>query len=98
MSSAENVERPEALKVPLALAQGSSSRERLLCLKRRFAGVLGQSSITVFNQGAYYFIAPDPGQTLNFPFGHGRDNEPRYRWEAQGEGVEYGYLVEGARA
>jgi hypothetical protein len=69
-----------------------------MSLKTRFAGVLGQSSITVFNQGVFYFIAPDPGQTLNFPFGHGRDNQPRYRWEPQEEGVEFGYLVEGARA
>jgi hypothetical protein len=89
---------PDALKVPLALAFGSSSRERLLSLKAQFGPVLDRQTITVFNQGSFYFVAPDPSQTLNFAFGHGRDNEPRYRWEVGDSGIELGYLVAEARA
>jgi hypothetical protein len=89
---------PDALKVPLAQACGSSSRERLLSLKAQFAPLLGRQTITVFNQGTFYFVAPDPSQTLNFAFGHGRDNQPRYRWEAGARGIELGYLVAEAGA
>jgi hypothetical protein len=89
---------PDALKVPLAQACGTSGRERLLSLKAQFGPLLGRATITVFNQGSFYFVAPDSNQTLNFVFGHGRDNQPRYRWEAAVSGIELGYLVAEARA
>lgn len=88
--------RPAAVKVPLGLARGETSAERLRHLKTEFAGLMGVSSVTVFNQGTFYFVAQDPGQTLQFPFGHPRYGQPRYDWIAGGGGVEFGYLMDEA--
>ena len=87
----------DAVKVPLGHARGESSSERLRHLKAEFAGMLRAESVTVFNQGTYYFIAKDPAQTLQLPFGHRRYGQPRYDWIFQDGGVELGYLVDEAR-
>lgn len=85
---------PDAVKVPLGQVRGESSPERLLYLKTKFAGLMGVASVTLFNQGTYYFVAKDPGQTLQFPFGHRCYGRPRYHWVATESGIEFGYLVD----
>jgi hypothetical protein len=87
--------KPDAVRAPLGFAIGSDSTARLRHLKAEFAPLLGAASIVVFNQGTEYFIAPDDSQTLNFPYGRGRDGQPRYTWSDRGDGVSYGRLVEG---
>lgn len=89
--------RPDAVKVPLSHVRGESSAERLRSLKTDFASRMGAESIAVFNQGTYYFIATDSGQTLQFPFGHRQYGQARYDWIVQDGGVEFGYLVSEAR-
>jgi hypothetical protein len=87
---------PDAVRVPLSYARGETSGERLRYLKAKFAVVMGVMSVAYFNQGTYYFIAKDTGQTLRFPFGHDRYGQSRYEWQDQGDGISYGHLVEGA--
>jgi hypothetical protein len=40
------------------------------------------------------FITRDPTDLLFFPIGHPLQGRERYRWEDQGEGISFGYLVE----
>lgn len=42
------------------------------------------------------FATKSPVDTLYFPFGHSQQGKSRYRWESQADGMQYGYLVEGA--
>jgi hypothetical protein len=46
--------------------------------------------------GGRLFVTTDPADTIQFPIGHAREGRPRYRWAAQPDGLEYGFLVEGA--
>lgn len=45
-------------------------------------------------QPGEFFATRDPADTLNYPLGHPKEGKPRYRWEDQGNGVKYGYLLE----
>lgn len=45
-------------------------------------------------QPGEFFATRDPSDTLNYPLGHSREGRPRYRWEDQGNGLKYGYLLE----
>jgi hypothetical protein len=42
------------------------------------------------------FITKSVTDTIYFPKSHPREGQPRYRWELQPDGAEFGYLVEGA--
>ena len=94
--SIEHTRTVDAIKVPLGFARGSTARERLQHLKVIFAPLLGCDTITVFNQGEYYFITRDASQTMLFPLDHPRQGQPRYTWQARPDGVTLGTLVEGA--
>jgi hypothetical protein len=39
------------------------------------------------------FISMSIVDTIFFPKGHDRDGQPRYRWELQPDGAEFGYLI-----
>ncbi len=39
------------------------------------------------------FITPSVLDTILFPRDDRRDGQPRYRWELQPDGVEFGYLI-----
>jgi hypothetical protein len=39
------------------------------------------------------FISKSIFDTILFPKDHERDGQPRYRWELQADGAEFGYLV-----
>ncbi len=40
------------------------------------------------------FITRDPTDTIFFPRDHERSGQPRYRWEKQPDGSEWGYLID----
>jgi len=84
--------RPHAIRVPLSFAGAGDSYSRLTKLQGEFAGVLGVDRVYVRHQGSEHFITGDPADSLNFPSGHSRSNEPRYDWEDRGDGVSYGFL------
>ena len=39
------------------------------------------------------FISKSVVDTILFPKGHARDGQPRYHWQVQADGSEFGYLV-----
>ncbi len=39
------------------------------------------------------FVTKSIFDTILFAKDHGRDGQPRYRWEVQPDGAEFGYLV-----
>jgi hypothetical protein len=41
------------------------------------------------------FVSKSIHDTIFFPKDHDRDGQPRYRWELQADGSEFGYLAEG---
>ena len=43
------------------------------------------------------FVSKSIFDTIQFPKGHDRDGQPRYRWVAQPDGSEFGYLVPESR-
>lgn len=43
------------------------------------------------------FVTNSPRDSVYFPHGHDRALLPRYRWELQPDGAQYGYLVEAAK-
>jgi len=43
------------------------------------------------------FISPNVLDTILFPKDHERDGQPRYRWNLQPDGSEFGYLADSAR-
>ena len=40
------------------------------------------------------FVTRDPADTIFYPRDHERAGQPRYRWEKQHDGSEWGYLIE----
>lgn len=87
---------PDAIIVPLGYARGDSSRDRLQSLKAQLGATLGVESISVFNQGTYYFVTPTPDQTMLYPVDDPRHPGSRYEWREQGDGVRFGFRVEEA--
>jgi hypothetical protein len=43
------------------------------------------------------FVSKSIFDTLFFPKDHERDGQPRYRWQLQPDGAEFGYLVSDQR-
>jgi hypothetical protein len=39
------------------------------------------------------FVTKSMHDTIHFPMGNAKGGKPRYRWELQADGIEYGYLV-----
>ncbi len=40
------------------------------------------------------FVTRDPADTILFPRDHTWSGQPRYRWEKQPDGSEWGYLID----
>ena len=87
----------DAVRVPIG-CKGKGGYDLDLQLKADFASVLGSPRVDAGNHGSYYFVTSFPrnGRTEYFAKGHDREGQSRYTWEPQADGVEYGYLVDGA--
>ena len=40
----------------------------------------------------WLFVTRDPHDTINYPTDHPRSGAARYTWEAQPDGIQFGYL------
>jgi hypothetical protein len=86
----------DAIRSPIGRAGPGPSSARLARLGAEFAKLLGSDRVFVRHQGGEHFITAHANDTLMFPRTDPRSGESRYRWEDQGDGVYFGYLVPGA--
>lgn len=90
--------KPDAVRIP-SVYKGKGHGEDLdLACKADFAAVLGSKRVDRSNEDGWHFVTPFPrnGQTVYFPKWHDRAGADRYEWVDRGDGVHYGYLVDGA--
>jgi hypothetical protein len=96
------VGRPDALFLPTTLKRGSTIVERVVSVSAVAEPLLevdyaaGERAFIRSMPHGRLFVTRDPADTIYFPTGHPQSGEHRYRWEKRGDGVEIGYLVEGA--
>ena len=53
----------------------------------------GQRAFIRLQGNGKLFVSKSIVDTILFPKGHARDGQPRYRWEVQADGSEFGYLI-----
>jgi hypothetical protein len=87
-----NETAPNAVIAPVSHAGPGDAATRLRRLQEEFAPILDVAVVHVRLQGSTHFLTGDPGDTLLFPQGSGRDGLPRYDWTDRGDGVSYGSL------
>jgi len=92
-----DTEKVDAVRVPIGYRL-KTGYDLDLQLKADFASVLGSTRVDAGNHGTHYFVTSFPrnGRTEYFAKGTDREGQSRYTWEPQADGVEYGYLVDGA--
>jgi len=93
---------PDALMLPATLKRGDRLADRvdsvvtfaepLLGVDRRSGG---RAWVRQQPHGRL-FVTRDSADTIFFPRDHARSGQPRYRWETQTDGSQWGYLVNGA--
>lgn len=83
---------PDAIRSPVSRAGSGGSLARLARIQHEFAATLHVPKVFVRHQGAEHFISGSAVDTLHFPSLHPNSGQPRYRWEAQGDGVFHGFL------
>jgi hypothetical protein len=93
---------PDALFLPEALKRGGRMIDRVASIADVAEPLLGvnrargeRAYIRLQGNGKL-FITKSVTDTIYFPKSHLRECQPRYRWELQPDGAEFGYLVEGA--
>lgn len=83
------IPQPDAIRVPREAGGLSVLSE----LDATYASVLGVPRVYVKGKGNERFVTKDPGDLLYFPTDSLHAGKSRYRWEDQGEGVFFGYLI-----
>lgn len=94
--------RPDALKIPEARKRGAKMIARVASIADIAEPLLGVDRsrgerACIRLQGKdKLFVTTSPTDTIYFPKDHPRDGQPRYRWDKRADGIELGYLVDGA--
>jgi hypothetical protein len=94
---------PDALLLPEAWKTGQTQLDRIdsiLAIAEPLLNVNrpgGQRAYIRRQPGGRLFVTADPTDTLRFPLGHLREGAARYRWVAQPDGSEHGFLIEEVR-
>lgn len=93
------VRKPDALMVPGAgILSADDTEQAAREVYERAKSILGVSRAFVRNQGELRFITGSPYCTINHPSNSPLSGLPRYTWETQADGWQYGYLTEEAKA
>jgi hypothetical protein len=93
---------PDALMLSEGRKQGSRMVDRVASIADIAEPLLavdrtrGERAYIRLQGNGKLFVTKSMFDTILFPKDHERDGKPRYRWEKQPDGSEYGYLVEGA--
>jgi hypothetical protein len=90
---------PHALIFPESWKQGQTQLARIdsiLAIAEPLLGVdrsKGERAYIRRQPGGRLFITSDPQDTLLFPVGHPREGKSRYKWVANPDGSQHGFLV-----
>jgi len=88
--------RPDALMLPQSWIRGKRLPDRVASILDRADPILGGPGRIRMMPHGRLFLTCSIEDTILFPTDHPRSGQPRYRWERQPDGSEWGYLVEGA--
>lgn len=95
-----DTDRPaDAVRAPEAIKRGATQLDRIdsiLAVAEPLLGVdrsRGERGYIRKQPGSTLFVTKDPLDTLQFPNGHPRSGQPRYRWACGDDGIDLGYLV-----
>jgi hypothetical protein len=90
---------PDALMLPADRKTGARMVDRVASIADIAEPLLnvdrasGERAYIRLQGNGKLFISKSIFDTLFFPKNHPRDGQPRYRWELQPDGMEFGYLV-----
>jgi hypothetical protein len=93
---------PDALMLPATLKKGGRLADRVKSITDVAEPLLGldrpagQRAWIRQQPHGRLFITASTEDTIYFARDHAKAGQPRYRWERRDDGVELGYLVEGA--
>jgi hypothetical protein len=90
---------PDALMLPAALKRGARLHDRvasIAAIAEPLLGVdraAGERAWVRQQPHGRLFVTRDPADTIFFPRDHDRQGQPRYRWETQADGSQWGWLI-----
>jgi hypothetical protein len=90
---------PDALLLPSTLKRGNRLVDRVASIVELAEAILGvdrssgERAWIRQQPHGQLFITRDLADTICFPRDHPLSGQPRYRWEKQSDGSEWGYLV-----
>jgi hypothetical protein len=90
---------PDALMLPEDRKRGARMIERVASIADIAEPILevdragGERAYIRLQGNGKLFISKSIVDTIFFPRDHAREGQPRYRWELQPDGSEFGYLV-----
>jgi hypothetical protein len=90
---------PDGVRFPKKLVTGRTAFERVdsacTIAERLLGAPRGTTHVRRLKEGRreVMYATRSPEDTLNYPLEHPLKNRPRYRWEPQPDGVEFGYLL-----
>jgi hypothetical protein len=91
--------KPDALMLPEDRKYGSRMVDRVASIADIAEPFLdvdrdrGDRAYIRLQGNGKLFVSKSIFDTILFPKDHQRDGQPRYRWELQPDGAEFGYLV-----
>jgi hypothetical protein len=91
--------KPDALMLPEDRKRGARMVDRVASIADIAEPVLkvdrtqGEHAYIRLQGNGKLFVSKSTLDTILFPKGHPRDGQPRYLWELQSDGSEFGYLI-----
>jgi hypothetical protein len=90
---------PDALMLPEGHKRGRRMVERVASIADIAEPLLqvdrtrGERAYIRLQGNGKLFVSKSIFDTILFPRDHHRDSQPRYRWELQPDGAEFGFLI-----
>ena len=90
---------PDALMLPEGRKQGTRMVDRVASISGIAEPLLqvdrarGERAYIRLQGNGKLFVSKSIVDTILFPKDHPRDGQPRYRWELQPDGAEFGFLI-----
>ena len=95
----DNGRVPDALMLPEGRKQGTRMVDRVASIAGIAEPLLqvdrarGERAYIRLQGNGKLFVSKSMLDTILFPKDHQRDGQPRYRWELQPDGAEFGFLI-----
>lgn len=92
----EETRKPDALLLVKGPEWVGSIRDKIGSIQPLLKELFGGKQVHLRSQDHEVFVATDLADTLLFAVNHPLAGQSRYEWEDQGNGIKYGFKVEGA--